>query len=244
MGGEPGTIMRLVDVWKAYRVGDLVTWALRGVNLSVFRGDFVAVMGPSGSGKTTLLNIIGLLDKPTKGKVYIDGVDVSVLPPDELARLRNKKIGFVFQQFNLIARMSVYENIELPLIPAGVPPRLRREIVLRALKAVGGEEEWLVKKPTQLSGGQQQRVAIARALVNNPEIILADEPTGNLDRASAKTVVETFTKLNTEGQTIVVVTHDPEVANCANKIYIIRDGVIKDLRTPSKNECLLNKEIR
>ncbi|MGC8975852.1 MAG: ABC transporter ATP-binding protein, partial [Thermoprotei archaeon] len=228
--------MQLVDVWKAYRVGDIVTWALRGVNLSVLRGDFIAIMGPSGSGKTTLLNIIGLLDRPTKGKVYIDGVDVSALPSDELARLRNKKIGFVFQQFNLIARMSVYENIELPLIPARVPPRLRREMVLRALRAAGGEEEWLVKKPTQLSGGQQQRVAIARAIVNNPEIILADEPTGNLDRASAKTVVETFTRLNTEGQTIVMVTHDPEVANCTNKIYVIRDGIIKDLRTPSKNE--------
>ena len=244
MGGESSKIMQLVDVWKAYRVGDIVTWALRGVNLSVLRGDFIAIMGPSGSGKTTLLNIIGLLDRPTKGKVYIDGVDVSALPSDELARLRNKKIGFVFQQFNLIARMSVYENIELPLIPARVPSRLRREMVLRALRAAGGEEEWLVKKPTQLSGGQQQRVAIARALVNNPEIILADEPTGNLDRASAKTVVETFTRLNTEGQTIVMVTHDPEVANCTNKIYVIRDGIIKDLRTPSKNECLLHKEVK
>jgi len=244
VGNEASIVMQLVDVWKAYRVGDIVTWALRGVNLSILRGEFIAIMGPSGSGKTTLLNIIGLLDRPTKGKVYIDSVDVSVLPSDSLARLRNKKIGFVFQQFNLVARMSVYENIELPLIPAGIPPRLRREMVLKALKAAGGEEEWLTKKPTQLSGGQQQRVAIARALVNNPEIILADEPTGNLDRASARTVVETFTKLNAGGQTIVVVTHDPEVANCSNKIYLIRDGVIKDLRSPSKSECLLNKEIK
>ncbi len=245
MGGDAANIiMQLVDVWKAYRVGDIVTWALRGVNLSILRGEFIAIMGPSGSGKTTLLNIIGLLDRPTKGKVYIDGVDVSVLSSDSLARLRNKKIGFVFQQFNLVARMSVYENIELPLIPAGIPPRLRREMVLKALKAAGGEEEWLTKKPTQLSGGQQQRVAIARALVNNPEIILADEPTGNLDRASARTVVETFTKLNSGGQTIVVVTHDPEVANCSNKIYLIRDGVIKDMRSPSKSECLLSKEIK
>jgi len=244
VGNEASIVMQLVDVWKAYRVGDIVTWALRGVNLSILRGEFIAIMGPSGSGKTTLLNIIGLLDRPTKGKVYIDSVDVSVLPSDSLARLRNKKIGFVFQQFNLVARMSVYENIELPLIPAGIPPRLRREMVLKALKAAGGEEEWLTKKPTQLSGGQQQRVAIARALVNNPEIILADEPTGNLDRASARTVVETFTKLNAGGQTIVVVTHDPEVANCSSKIYLIRDGVIKDLRSPSKSECLLNKEIK
>ncbi|MEO3993180.1 MAG: ABC transporter ATP-binding protein [Desulfurococcaceae archaeon TW002] len=236
--------MQLVDVWKTYKVGDIVTWALRGVNLSIMRRDFIAIMGPSGSGKTTLLNIIGLLDRPTRGNVYVDGVDVSVLSSDELARLRNKKIGFVFQQFNLVARMTVYENIELPLVPAGVPPSLRREMILRALKAAGGEDEWLTKKPTQLSGGQQQRVAIARALVNNPEIILADEPTGNLDRASARIVVDTFAKLNMRGQTVVVVTHDPEVANCANKIYIIRDGIIKDLRTPSKNECLLYKEIR
>ncbi len=244
MSDEVSVIMQLVDVWKAYRVGDIVTWALRGVNLSILRGEFIAIMGPSGSGKTTLLNIIGLLDRPTKGKVYIDGVDVSALPSDSLARLRNKKIGFVFQQFNLVARMSVYENIELPLIPAGIPPRLRREMVLKALRAVGGEDEWLVKKPTQLSGGQQQRVAIARALVNNPEIILADEPTGNLDRASARTVVETFTKLNAGGQTIVVVTHDPEVANCTNRIYLIRDGIIRDMRLPSKNECVLSKEIK
>ncbi len=244
MSGKTEVIMQLVDVWKAYRVGDIVTWALKGVNLSILRGEFIAIMGPSGSGKTTLLNIIGLLDRPTKGKVYIDGVDVSALPSDELARLRNRKIGFVFQQFNLVARMSVYENIELPLMPAGVPPRLRREMILKALKAAGGESEWLAKKPTQLSGGQQQRVAIARALVNNPEIILADEPTGNLDRASARTVVETFTRLNMEGQTIVIVTHDPEVANCASKIYVIRDGVIKDLRIPSKSECLLYKEIK
>ncbi|MEM3849439.1 MAG: ABC transporter ATP-binding protein, partial [Zestosphaera sp.] len=228
-------IMRLEDVWKAYRVGDIVTWALRGVNLSVERGDFISIMGPSGSGKTTLLNILGLLDRPTRGRVYIDGVEVSGLKSDELARLRNRKIGFVFQQFNLIARMTVYENIELSLVPARVSTSRRREMILRALKSVGGEEGWLVKKPTQLSGGQQQRVAIARALVNNPEIILADEPTGNLDRASAKVVLETFLKLNRGGQTIIVVTHDPEVANCTNKIHLIRDGVIVETKKSERS---------
>lgn len=237
------TIMKLENVWKAYRVGDIVTWALKGVNLSVEKGDFISIMGPSGSGKTTLLNILGLLDRPTKGKVYIDGVDISDLNSDELARLRNRKIGFVFQQFNLITRMTVYENIELSLVPARVPAAKRREMILRALKSAGGDEEWLVKKPTQLSGGQQQRVAIARALVNNPEIILADEPTGNLDRMSAKVVLETFLRLNRGGQTIIVVTHDPEVANCTNKIHLIRDGVIVDTKKPARDECIVLKEI-
>lgn len=242
MTSSDNTIMQLRDVWKAYRVGDVITWALRGVNLSVPRGDFISIMGPSGSGKTTLLNVLGLLDRPTKGKVYIDGLDVSALSPDELARIRNKKIGFVFQQFNLVARMSVYENIELSLIPARVPAVRRREMILRALKSAGGEMEWLAKKPTQLSGGQQQRVAIARALANNPEIILADEPTGNLDRASASVVLKTFLKLNQEGQTIIMVTHNPEVANCTNKIYLISDGVITGMRTPLRSECIALEE--
>ncbi len=238
MTSSEDAIMQLRDVWKAYRVGDIITWALRGINLSVLRGDFISIMGPSGSGKTTLLNVLGLLDRPTKGKVYVDGLDVSTVSPDELARIRNRKIGFVFQQFNLVARMSVYENIELSLIPARVPAARRREMILRALKSAGGEVEWLTKKPTQLSGGQQQRVAIARALVNNPEIILADEPTGNLDRASASVVLRTFLKLNRGGQTIIMVTHNPEVANCTNKIYLISDGVITGIRTPSRGECI------
>ncbi|PUA34059.1 MAG: ABC transporter ATP-binding protein [Zestosphaera tikiterensis] len=231
-------VVELVDVWKMYKVGDIITWGLRGVDLKVFKGDFIAIMGPSGSGKTTLLNIMGLLDKPTKGKVFIDGIEASKLSSRDLAIVRNRKIGFVFQQFNLISRLTIYENLELPLIPSGLNAKERRERIVSTLKSVGGDEAWLRKKPTQLSGGQQQRVAIARALVNNPSLILADEPTGNLDRASAKTVIQTFMNLNAKGQTIVIVTHDPEVANCTNKIYVIRDGKIVSVEEPDKDRCL------
>ncbi|MEM1696549.1 MAG: ABC transporter ATP-binding protein [Desulfurococcaceae archaeon] len=237
-----GEIAKLVDVWKVYKVGSVEYPALRGVNLSIARGSFISIMGPSGSGKTTLLNILGLLDKPTRGKVYIDGVNVLKLPDHGISSLRNRKIGFVFQFFNLINRLTVYENIELPLLPRDLTPKFRRELVEKALLAVGGELSWLSKKPNQLSGGQQQRVAIARAIVGNPEIILADEPTGNLDRASARTVMETFTKLNKEHSlTIVVVTHDPEIANCTEKIYLLRDGTIIGFQDPLKSECILNK---
>lgn len=234
-------IVKLIDVWKIYRVGSVDYPALRGVNLTINKGEIVAIMGPSGSGKTTLLNMIGLLDKPTRGKVYIDRVDVSTLPEHKVADFRNKKIGFVFQQFNLVNRLTVYENIELPLIPRGLPISKRRELVEKALLMIGGELSWLKKKPTQLSGGQQQRVAIARAIVGSPEIILADEPTGNLDRVSASVVVDTFVKLNKQGLTVIVVTHDPEIANCTSKIYVIRDGAIAGIREPSMSECILNK---
>jgi putative ABC transport system ATP-binding protein len=229
----------LEKVTKVYRVGEIETWALRGVDLVVERGEYIAVMGPSGSGKTTLLNIIGLLDKPTSGRVLVAGRDASRLSSRELAHLRNRVIGFVFQAFNLIPRYTVLENIELPLIVRGIPRRERIKLVHRALEMVGGDPSWLYKKPNQLSGGQQQRVAIARAIVGDPEIILADEPTGNLDRASSKIVVETFSRLNAGGQTIIVVTHDPEVANCTNKIYILRDGVIAEAREPDRNKCIL-----
>jgi len=228
------------DVYKSYRVGDVVTWALRGVNLRVARGDIVSIMGPSGSGKTTLLNMIGLLDRPTKGTIYIDGVNTAKLNDRELAKFRNYKIGFVFQQFNLIGRLTVLENIELPLIARGLPRDVRMKMALESLRRVGGEESWLTKRPTQLSGGQQQRVAIARAIVTSPSIILADEPTGNLDRASAKLVMNTFLELNKTGQTIIIVTHDPEVANCTNKIYVIRDGMIVDVKEPDKNKCIVS----
>lgn len=227
------------DVYKSYRVGDVVTWALRGVNLRVARGDIVSIMGPSGSGKTTLLNMIGLLDRPTKGTIYIDGVNTAKLNDRELAKFRNYKIGFVFQQFNLIGRLTVLENIELPLIARGLPRDVRMKMALESLRRVGGEESWLTKRPTQLSGGQQQRVAIARAIVTSPSIILADEPTGNLDRASAKLVMNTFLELNKTGQTIIIVTHDPEVANCTNRIYVIRDGMIVDVKEPDKNKCIV-----
>ncbi|MET1159795.1 MAG: ABC transporter ATP-binding protein [Thermoprotei archaeon] len=233
-------LIELINVKKAYRVGDIVTWALRGVNLVVDKGEYIAIMGPSGSGKSTLLNIIGLLDKPSEGKVLIKGVDVSRLSSRELARLRNRVIGFVFQAFNLINRFTVLENIEMPLVVRGIPRRERIKRVLKALEMVGGDPSWLYKKPNQLSGGQQQRVAIARAIIGEPEILLADEPTGNLDRASAKVVVETFKKLNELGQTLIVVTHDPEVANCAEKIYYLRDGRITGSVKGNPEKCLIH----
>jgi putative ABC transport system ATP-binding protein len=232
-------VIELRRVKKAYRVGNIVTWGLRGVDLVVYRGEFISIMGPSGSGKTTLLNMIGLLDRPTEGKVLIDGEDTSRLKPKQLAYIRNRKIGFVFQTFNLINRLTVLENIELPLIVRKIPRRIRIEKAKKALLMAGGDLSWLPKHPNQLSGGQQQRVAIARALVGDPEIILADEPTGNLDRYSAKAVVQTFIKLNKMGQTIIVVTHDPEVANCAQKIYILRDGVIVDTQKPIREKCII-----
>jgi len=235
-------IIELVDVYKEYRVGVVSTPALKKVNFQIRRGDLIAIMGPSGSGKTTLLNMIGLLDRPTRGKIFFDGFDVSRLDDKALADLRNRKLGFVFQTFNLVNRLTVFENIELPLIPRGIPRNLRAKMVLEALTKVGGEESWLHKKPNQLSGGQQQRVAIARAIVGKPIVLLADEPTGNLDRASAKTVVETFLNLNKAGHTVVVVTHDPEVANCMDKIYVIRDGEIIGVFPSNKAESLISKE--
>jgi len=233
-------VIRLEGVVKIYRVGEVVTYGLRGVNLVVRKGELISIMGPSGSGKSTLLNMIGLLDRPTKGRVLLDGVDVSKLNDKELAYIRNRKIGFVFQQFNLINRLTVLENIELPLIARGLPRHKRIPLAVKALLSVGGVKTWLYKRPNQLSGGQQQRVAIARAIVGSPEIILADEPTGNLDRASAKTVMETFLKLNEQGQTIIIVTHDPEVANCTRKIYLLRDGLIVGTLDPDPDKCIIN----
>ncbi len=232
-------VIRLEKVVKIYKVGEVITYGLRGVTLSVKRGELISIMGPSGSGKSTLLNMIGLLDRPTKGRIIINGMDVSKLNDKKLAYLRNRKIGFVFQQFNLINRLTVLENIELPLIARGIPRSKRIPIAVKALLTVGGEKKWLYKRPNQLSGGQQQRVAIARAIVGSPEIILADEPTGNLDRASAKTVMETFLKLNEQGQTIIIVTHDPEIANCTRKIYLLRDGVIIKMVDPDPEKCIL-----
>ncbi|MCS7216068.1 MAG: ABC transporter ATP-binding protein, partial [Thermodesulfovibrio sp.] len=203
-------------------------------------GELISIMGPSGSGKTTLLNMIGLLDKPTKGRVFIEGIDVNKLNEIEMAKIRNYKIGFIFQQFNLVNRLTVQENIELPLIARGIPGNERRKIVLEALLKAGGNEVWLKKKPNQLSGGEQQRVAIARALVTNPKIILADEPTGNLDTTSARKVVETLIKLNELKQTIVIVTHNIEVANCTQKIYLLRDGIIVGIKEPEKNRGIIH----
>lgn len=239
LGRSPRVVVELVNVHKVYRVGETRVHALRGVSLRLSRGDFAAVMGPSGSGKSTLLNIIGLLDTPTRGRVLLLGRDVSRLGDRARARLRNRFIGFVFQQFNLVNRLTVYENIELPLIPRGVPRRARRRLVLLALLEAGGEESWLVKKPLQLSGGQQQRVAIARAIVGRPRLLLADEPTGALDRATAAKIARLFIRLNKEeGLTILMVTHDPELANCADTIYRIRDGRIVAQEEPRRERCI------
>ena len=233
-------IVRLRGVEKVYVTGEVTTHALRGVDLEVYPGDYIAIMGPSGSGKTTLLNMLGLLDKPTRGEIYIKDLPVSSLSDRQLAYVRNRVIGFVFQQFNLINRLTVLENIELPLIVRRIPRHVRRELATKALLKVGGELSWLSKKPLQLSGGQQQRVAIARAIVGEPELLLADEPTGNLDRKSAKTVISTFLELNRQGQAIVMVTHDPEVANCASTILIIRDGRIVSAEEPDPSKCIVN----
>ncbi|MGC8982999.1 MAG: ABC transporter ATP-binding protein [Desulfurococcaceae archaeon] len=232
-------VLKVENVTKVYQAGSVVTRALRGVTLEVYRGDLIAIMGPSGSGKSTLLNIIGLLDKPTSGKVYVDGLEVTKLSSSEIAKIRNTKIGFVFQFFNLVNRLTVLENIELPLIPRGIPRPKRIEMSKDALLRAGGDVSWLPKKPLQLSGGQQQRVAIARAIVGNPEVVLADEPTGNLDRASAKVVMETLLKLNQAGTAIVIVTHNPEIANCTKTIYVIRDGLIAGVREPDPDKCIV-----
>ncbi len=228
---DPEVVVKLDNVWKIYKTGKIEYPALRGLNLQVKEGEFVSVMGPSGSGKSTLLNIIGALDRPTKGKVVIAGRDLSSLDDEELAVFRRKVIGFVFQTFNLIPRLTAAENVEVPMIANGVPIRDRVKRAIMLLRIVG-MEEFAHHKPMELSGGQQQRVAIARALANNPKIILADEPTGNLDTANKKVVMHLLKKLNKEqGKTIIVVTHDPEVAAIADRIVYIRDGkIVKEER--------------
>ena len=220
-------IVKCKDVWKVYNPGTSAeVKALRGVNLKIKKGDFVSIMGPSGSGKSTLLHCIGCLDTPTKGKVYIDGVDVSTLNDNELALIRRYKIGFVFQFFNLVPSLSALENVELPMVFAGLPKEKRRKRAMLLLKEVGLSRR-INHRPSQLSGGEQQRVAIARALANNPDIILADEPTGNLDSKSGEEIMRIFMDLNKKlGKTVIVVTHDPVVAKKSKKIIRIMDGKI------------------
>jgi len=225
--GESEYVIEVEDVYKDYVVGNIVVHALRGISMRVRRGEFVAIMGPSGSGKSTLLNLIGALDKPTSGKIYIDGVDISKLDEDQLAELRNRKIGFVFQMFNLINRTSVARNVELPSIITRMPKKKRIEKVRKLLSILGLDEDAMKRRPIFLSGGQQQRVAIARALMNDPKIILADEPTGNLDSKTGKEVMEYLKMLNRKlGTTVVVVTHDRSVAMMADRILHIMDGKI------------------
>ena len=217
-------MIRLKDVEKTYENG---TEALQGISFTIEDGEFVFLVGPSGSGKSTMMNVLGCLDIPTRGTYRLDGVDVRELSDKELSRIRNKQIGFIFQQYNLIQNLTVLENVELPLIYQGIDPIDRRELAIQALTRVGLADR-AQHKPTQMSGGQQQRVAIARALVRNPPIILADEPTGNLDSATGALVMETFHKLQKRGKTIVLITHDPGIAAEADRAVTIRDGRIHD----------------
>jgi len=222
------------DLWKTYDMGsEQQVHALRGVNLRIERGEYVAIMGPSGSGKSTLMNLIGCLDTPTKGEYWLNGHLVSELDDDELARIRNKEIGFVFQTFNLLARATALHNVELPLIYAGIPTAERIERAQGALKSVGMESR-MTHKPNELSGGQRQRVAVARALVNRPSIILADEPTGNLDSATGNEIMALFDRLHSEGNTIVLVTHEHDIAEYAHRIVNIKDGVVERDERKSK----------
>ena len=217
------------DIKKTYINGDVETPALKGVSFTIKDGEFVAIMGPSGSGKSTLMHILGALDTPTSGTYHLDGEDVSKLSDDELADIRGKKIGFVFQSFNLLSRTTVLRNVMLPLVYAGIPLIEREKIAKKALLSVGLEENRWNHLSNQLSGGQIQRVAIARALVNNPSLIMADEPTGNLDTKTGEIVLGTFQRLNKEeGRTIILITHEHDVAEHANRIIHIRDGLIYD----------------
>lgn len=218
-------ILQLEHIYKDYNQEKFVVPVLKDVSFSVEEGEYVAIMGPSGSGKSTLMNIIGCLDTPTSGTYFLKGVDISGRSDSEMSKIRNKSIGFVFQNFNLLPKQSAVENVALPLLYSGVPRKERRERAKAALEKVGLEDR-LEFKPTQLSGGQKQRVAIARAIVTKPDILLADEPTGALDTASGLQVMELFKKLNQEGMTVIMITHDPDIAAHAHRVMTIRDGIL------------------
>jgi len=224
---ESRAVIELENIHKTYTMGDVQVHALRGVSLTIREGEFVAIMGASGSGKSTTMNILGCLDRPTKGAYILDGQDVSEMSKDERADIRSRKIGFVFQGFNLLSRTSALENVELPMLYAGVSGAERHHLAMESLAAVGlaGREQ---NHPNQLSGGQQQRVAVARALVNDPALILADEPTGNLDSRTSVEVMEIFQRLNRErGITLVLVTHEPDIAQYAKRVVVFKDGKIR-----------------
>jgi putative ABC transport system ATP-binding protein len=229
-------VIQLDGVERVYRLGeDLAVPALAGVSLRIERGEFVAIMGPSGSGKSTLMHILGCLDAPTAGRYRLDGVDVRDISDDDLADLRNRKIGFVFQSFNLVPRTSALANVELPLAYAGLGRRERRERAIAALRAVGREDR-LHHLPSELSGGQQQRTAVARAIVTNPALVLADEPTGNLDSHSSEEVLAMFARLNAQGRTVVLITHEADVAERARRVIRLADGrILSDEPTTARD---------
>jgi len=224
---EPDHLIEMRELTRVYDLGPQKIFALNGVNLTIEPGEYVAIMGPSGSGKSTLMNIIGCLDTPTSGTYLLDGVPVETLNDDELAAIRNKKIGFVFQTFNLLARTTALQNVELPLVYAKVSRAERRTLAEEALAAVGLQDR-MSHQPNELSGGQRQRVAIARALVNRPSLLLADEPTGNLDSQTGREILDLFQDLHSRGNSIIMVTHEDDVAREARRIIHIRDGKVKD----------------
>ena len=221
-----GIVIRTYDLWKTYMMGDQIINAVSGVDIEIKRGEYVAIMGPSGSGKSTLMNLIGCLDSPTKGDFFINGSLVSDMNDDQLAHIRNKEVGFVFQTFNLLARATALHNVELPLIYSGIKSQQRVERAIQALRQVDLDQR-MYHKPNELSGGQRQRVAIARALVTNPSILLADEPTGALDTATGNEIMGLFERLHQQGNTIILVTHEHDIAMHAHRVIFLRDGKIE-----------------
>lgn len=220
------SVIRLEEIKKSYFMGKQELQVLKGISLQIQRNEYVALMGPSGSGKSTLMNILGCLDSPSSGTYILNGHDVSKMPDNELAEIRNKEIGFVFQQFNLLPRLTALENVALPLVYSGISKKLRTEMAMEVIKKVDLESRHH-HKPNELSGGQCQRVAIARALVNNPAIILADEPTGNLDTKTSYEIMNIFSKIHADGNTVVLVTHEEDISNYAHRVIRLRDGVIE-----------------